>query len=195
MSKTSPQKGPSPDDIKFYLDLYNQRDRQGLEFFRNNFGDKVIKLVRNKLQYYPDSDIVMYDSFERTWASGHTFVSHTELMYYVKHTAFNECLKLIQANAREKIHRRRYSDLAYDEDPQRDFDMHLIHLTVLEALDNMEKGIERDIIDGIYNENMGNKQLSMKHNMSDHKLRTYKSRAIHRFKTIFQSLLKKKLGI
>jgi len=195
MRKTSrPKTKPSAIEIQSHFDLFKLGDVRGLDFFRENFGYKVKYLVKSKLPYYPDYDIIISKSFEKTLANHIKIESPADLINYTKRIAFIECLKLIESRQKERKNLRDYQHISYHDDPDRDLDLHLIHAIVSEGLNNMDEGIERDIIDDIYNENMDNQQLSQKYGLPDNKLRSYKSRAIKRFKAICQ-LLQKKYGI
>lgn len=181
-------------ELKNHLELFNARDLKGLKFFYDRDYETVENLIDNKFRNCPEKDIIVNESFRKTWRTSATFETVGSLMSYIKTVAYHECVNYYHKLKKENKLSRSYQLVNLSSNPEEDLQMHLNQQLVVEAFHGMPDGILKQILEDTELKELDNDELSVKYNMPKDKLRVYQSRAREQLRNRFFLLRKKNLG-
>ena len=203
MSTTfKPEKDLPGNNGEDHLEMYNQQKIEGLAYYYDLYYDEVESFLYGKAPWCGDIDIIVNDSFKKTWKLGETFETAEKLLAYVKKVAYHSLIDYLRRRKREG---RRFRDFinylkgqqtsVFSEDAEVDYDLQEIRQLVIETLDQIPGDIEKKMVKGALLDGLSNKQLAEKYDISSNLVRTYKSRGLKRFRPVFLFIWRKKFGL
>jgi len=204
MSKTfHPQTGHTGDlGQDYYLTLYNQRNEKGLAYIYEHYYDEVESFIRSKIPWCGDIDIIVNDSFKKTWRTEKPFESFEKLIGYVKKTALRLGIDYFNKRKRESSRFKRFINSLrgqqlseFSQDPDTDYDMHEILQIVIDTFHKMPDNMEKKVLGGKLFDGLSYEELSKKYNIPINQVRSYKSRGLSRLKQFFLPAWRKKLDL